>query len=115
MIFEELKNKLVNMGFSYSTYELPEGNEYIFELPAIKNKVNFFFCRYREDTDYLEYYILYDKVDSGRVSYLSEMNSKDLIDFAATVHLQSYEIYVMRKKEEEINHKKAEIEKDFVK
>ena len=114
MIFEEFKDKLVNMGFSYSTYELPEGNEYIFELPPIPNKVNFFFCRYREDTDYIEYYTLYDNVDSGRVGYLSDLG-EDLIDFVSTVHQQSYQIYVIRKKEEEINRKKTEIEKDFVK
>lgn len=116
MIFEDFKDRLVNMGYSYSTYDLPTGHEYIFELPKVPNKsVNFFFCRYREDTDYLEYYTFYDNVDSGRVAYLSDMDSKDLIDLAATVHLQSYEIYVIRQKEEEIKHKKAEIEKDFVK
>ena len=115
MIFEDFKDKLVSMGFSYSTYDLPSGHEYIFELPKVPGKnVNFFFCRYREDTDYMEYYPLYDNVDSGRVGYLTDMG-EDWFDFAATVHQESYQIYVIRQKEKEINHKKAEIEKDFVK
>ena len=115
MIFEEFKDKLVNMGYSYSTYDLPSGHEYIFELPKVANKsVNFFFCRYREDTDYIEYYPLYDNVDSGRVGYLYDLG-EDWLDFAATVHQQTYQVYVIRQKEKAINYKKAEIEKDFVK
>jgi hypothetical protein len=115
MIFEDLKDKLVSMGYSYSTYELPSGKEYIFELPKVPGKnVNFFFCRYREDTDYMEYYPLYDNVDSGRVAYLADIG-EDWFDFAATVHQQSYQIYVIRQKEKEIKYKKSEIEKDFVK
>ena len=112
MIFEDLKDKLVIMGYSYSTYELPSGKEYIFELPKVPGKnVNFFFCRYKED---MEYYPLYDNVDSGRVGYLADMG-EDWFDFAATVHQESYQIYVIRQKEKEIKYKKSEIEKDFVK
>ena len=115
MNFEDFKDKLVSMGFSYSTYELPTGHEYIFELPKVPGKnVNFFFCRYKEDTDYMEYYPLYDNVDSGRVGYLADMG-EDWFDFAASVHKESYQIYVIKQKEKEINNKKSEIEKDFVK
>ena len=53
-------------------------------------------------------------MDCGRVSYLSDMG-EDWFDFAATVHQESYQVYVIRQKEKEIKYKKAEIEKDFVK
>ena len=111
MIFEDFKDRLVNMGYSYSTYELPSGKEYIFELPKAPGKnVNFFFCRYKEDTDYMEYYPLYDNVDSGRVGYLADMG-EDWFDFAASVHQESYKIYVIKQKEKKSNTKNLKLKR----
>ena len=111
MNFEDFKDKLVSMGFSYSTYELPTGHEYIFELPKVPGKnVNFFFCRYKEDTDYMEYYPLYDNVDSGRVGYLADMG-EDWFDFAASVHKESYQIYVIKQKEKKSNTKNLKLKR----
>lgn len=112
MNIDYLKNILCSKGLKCNEYDIPDGKEYFFYIQSV-NAGYFFFCKYNEVTDYIEYYPEYLNVYSGRSGYLSDLTF-DTIEINSNQFIESYQKNLKSLKLVEINKKKLSIAGDFL-
>lgn len=112
MNIDYLKDILCSKGLKCNEYNIPDGKEYFFYIQS-RNSYDFFFCKYNEVTDYIEYYPEYLNVYSGRSGNLSNLTF-DTIEINSNQFIESYQKKLKALKIDEISKKKLSIAGDFL-